>query len=111
RYAEILAPFTNEEKEQLYSDEMKEAIGGFDAYDLLTGVFSDSGATDPADAAMDVDVQTYLPGDLLVKMDIATMANSLEARSPLLDYKVMDLVAYRPADLENRGRSSTWILK
>ncbi|MEA2500426.1 MAG: hypothetical protein QOD01_537, partial [Actinomycetota bacterium] len=99
------------DKEQLYSDEMWEAIGGLDAYDLLTGVFSDSAATDPADAAMDVDVQTYLPGDLLVKMDIATMANSLEARSPLLDHKVMEFAASLPADMKIRGRTSKWLLK
>ncbi|MCW3043389.1 MAG: hypothetical protein JWL57_1547 [Actinobacteria bacterium] len=111
RYAEVVAAFTNADKEQLYSDEMWEAIGGLDAYDLLTGVFSDSAATDPADAAMDVDVQTYLPGDLLVKMDIATMANSLEARSPLLDHKVMEFAASLPADMKIRGRTSKWLLK
>jgi asparagine synthase (glutamine-hydrolysing) len=111
RYAEVVAAFTNADKAQLYSDEMQEAIGGLDAYDLLTGVFSDSAATDPADAAMDVDVQTYLPGDLLVKVDIATMANSLEARSPLLDHKLMEFAASLPADMKIRGRTSKWLLK
>ena len=45
---------------------------------------------------LDVDVQTYLPGDLLVKMDIATMAHSLEVRSPLLDHVLMERVARLP---------------
>ncbi|HEX9314697.1 MAG TPA: asparagine synthase-related protein, partial [Actinomycetota bacterium] len=63
------------------------------------------------DAAMDVDVQTYLPGDLLVKMDIATMANSLEARSPLLDHKVMEFAASLPSDMKIRGRTSKWLLR
>ena len=111
RYAEVVSVFTNAEKEQLYSDEMQEAIGGLDAYDLLIGAFSDSRAIDPADAAMDVDVQTYLPGELLVKTDIATMANSLEARSPLLDHKVMEFAASLPADMKIRGRTSKWLLK
>jgi asparagine synthase (glutamine-hydrolysing) len=111
RYAEVVAAFTNAEKEQLYSGEMREAIGGLDAYDLVTGAFADSQAVDPADAAMDVDVQTYLPGDLLVKVDIATMANSLEARSPLLDHKVMEFAASLPATMKIHGRTSKWLLK
>jgi asparagine synthase (glutamine-hydrolysing) len=45
---------------------------------------------------LDVDVQTYLPGDLLVKMDIASMAHSLEVRSPLLDHRLMEMSASLP---------------
>ena len=48
------------------------------------------------DVMLDVDVQTYLPDDLLVKMDIATMASSLEARSPLLDHELMEFAASLP---------------
>jgi asparagine synthase (glutamine-hydrolysing) len=56
-----------------------------------------------ADAVMATDVQTYLPNDLLVKMDIASMANSLEMRSPLLDQEVVEFVARLPADWKLRG--------
>lgn len=42
---------------------------------------------------LDVDVHTYLPGDLLVKVDIASMAYSLEARSPFLDHHMMEFLA------------------
>ncbi len=42
---------------------------------------------------LDVDIGTYLPDDLLVKIDIATMAHSLEARSPLLDHELMEFAA------------------
>ena len=111
RYAEVMASFTNADKEELYSDEMREAMEGVDSYDLLARAFAGSGATDPVDAAMDADVQTYLPGDLLVKMDIATMANSLETRSPLLDHKVMEFAASLPASMKVRGRTGKWLLK
>ena len=47
-----------------------------------------------------MDIQTYLADDLLVKMDIATMAHSLEARSPLLDPAVMDLAASLPLEMK-----------
>jgi asparagine synthase (glutamine-hydrolysing) len=48
------------------------------------------------------DVEHYLPGDLLVKMDIATMASSLEARSPFLDHKLMEFAARLPSQLKLR---------
>ena len=46
---------------------------------------------------LDTDVNTYLPGDLLVKMDIATMAYSVEGRSPFLDHHLMEFAAGLPA--------------
>ena len=52
---------------------------------------------------LDVDVNTYLPGDLLAKMDIASMAHSLEARSPLLDHEFMQMAASLPAEMKLRG--------
>jgi asparagine synthase (glutamine-hydrolysing) len=66
---------------------------------------------DPVDAAMAVDVQSYLPNDLLVKMDIATMANSLEARSPFLDHKVMEFSARLPVTYKVRGTTLKYLLK
>jgi asparagine synthase (glutamine-hydrolysing) len=65
---------------------------------------------DPVDAAMSVDVRSYLPYDLLVKVDIAAMASSLEGRSPLLDHEVMELAARLPAKMKLRGRRGKHIL-
>ena len=58
--------------------------------------YAASDADTVVERLLDVDVQSYLPDDLLVKMDIATMAHSIEARSPLLDPAVMDLAASLP---------------
>lgn len=63
------------------------------------------------DSMLDTDVHNYLPDDLLIKMDVATMAHSLEARSPFLDHKVMEFVARVPADLKLRGGESKHLLK
>jgi asparagine synthase (glutamine-hydrolysing) len=52
----------------------------------------------------ELDVHTYLPGDLLLKADIASMAHSLELRSPLLDWEVLELGISLPADLKAKGR-------
>ena len=65
----------------------------------------------PVDAAMSVDVRSYLPYDLLVKVDIAAMASSLEGRSPFLDHEVMELAAGLPASMKLKGRSGKHILK
>jgi asparagine synthase (glutamine-hydrolysing) len=51
-----------------------------------------------------LDVTTYLPGDLLPKADIASMAHSLELRSPLLDHGVLGLGLALPDSLKTRGR-------
>jgi asparagine synthase (glutamine-hydrolysing) len=63
------------------------------------------------DSMLDTDVNHYLPDDLLVKMDVATMAYSLEARSPFLDHKVMEFMARVPATLKLRGGLSKHLLK
>jgi asparagine synthase (glutamine-hydrolysing) len=57
----------------------------------------------PLDQALATDLQHYLPGDLLAKIDIATMACSLEARAPLLDYRLVEWVARLPAGFKQRG--------
>jgi asparagine synthase (glutamine-hydrolysing) len=63
------------------------------------------------DSMLDTDVNNYLPDDLLVKMDVATMAHSLEARSPFLDHKLMEFVARVPAGLKVRDGQSKFLLK
>ncbi|KPJ58990.1 MAG: hypothetical protein AMJ42_02360 [Deltaproteobacteria bacterium DG_8] len=54
---------------------------------------------------------SYLPEDLLVKVDIASMAHSLEARSPFIDHKVMEFAASLPSDLKLRGIENKYLLK
>jgi asparagine synthase (glutamine-hydrolysing) len=70
---------------------------------------NDAGAL--LDRMLAADVNHYLPDDLLVKMDVATMAHSLEGRSPLLDHKLMEFMARVPADLKLRGGQSKYLLK
>jgi asparagine synthase (glutamine-hydrolysing) len=60
---------------------------------------------------MAVDVQSYLPYDLLVKVDITAMANSLEARSPFLDHNAMEFAAGLPSNLKLKGREAKYLLK
>lgn len=68
-------------------------------------------ATSPLDHMRAMDMATYLPDDLLVKVDIASMAHSLEVRSPFLDQEVLALAARIPGDLLIKLRTTKWILR
>ena len=63
------------------------------------------------DGLQRLDVRTYLPGDLLVKADIASMAHSLELRSPLLDHRVLELGLSLPDRLKLSGRQGKVALR
>jgi asparagine synthase (glutamine-hydrolysing) len=69
-----------------------------------TSVFIPPGhAVDPFDRALSVDIARSLPDQLLFKMDIATMASSLEARAPLLDFRLVEWAARLPRSFKQRG--------
>jgi asparagine synthase (glutamine-hydrolysing) len=103
--------FSQEARRQLYGGEMRALLAQRDAGEWMTALFAGTRHLDPVEAAMAVDVRSYLPYDLLVKVDITTMAHSLEARSPLLDHEVMELAARLPVGLKLRGRESKYLLK
>jgi len=63
------------------------------------------------DTSLLADLMTYLPNDLLVKVDIATMAVSLEARSPFLDHHVIEFAASLPEKFKLRGLTTKYLLK
>ncbi|MCO6008535.1 asparagine synthase (glutamine-hydrolyzing) [Actinoallomurus purpureus] len=111
RYARLMSYFTPEQKAALYSDALRTQLAEVDSYDLFDDAFAASRADSDVCRVMDVDVNTYLPGDLLVKVDIATMANSLEARSPFLDQDLMEWAAGLPARLKVRSGTTKYLLK
>jgi asparagine synthase (glutamine-hydrolysing) len=86
--------------------------GGVAAKDgLIAAWFDQARELDAVDAALAVDTRFYLPTDLLVKMDIASMANSLEVRSPLLDHHLVEFVAQLPSALKINGTTLKRLLK
>jgi len=100
RYLAQNSKFSEAERRSLYTPEHAAALGPSRAADVLLAPWRRSGAEDLLDRFLDVDVNSYLPGDLLAKMDIATMAYSLEGRSPLLDPELMQLAASLPAQMK-----------
>ncbi len=115
RYAHWLSYFSEADKQSLYSADFAAQLNGVRRGTWLPELIEEFCRNyppgDPVDAALAADVQGYLPFDLLVKVDIATMANSLEARSPLLDQEVMEFAAQLPADMKLRGRNLKHLLK
>jgi asparagine synthase (glutamine-hydrolysing) len=111
RYAMWVAYFTERERERMYTPELRAQFGERTAPSVIRDAWHDSDAEDPVNRLLDVDVNTYLPGDLLVKMDIASMAHSLEVRSPLLDHEFMELAAGFPGAWKLSGGTSKKLFK
>jgi len=111
RYAKWMSHFDNALKAELCTDDFLRASGDPDSEALVVEAYRTSDAPDLVDATLDVDVRTYLPEDLLVKVDIATMAHGLEARSPFVDHEVMEFCASLPSDLKLRGTVKKYLLK
>jgi asparagine synthase (glutamine-hydrolysing) len=111
RYARLGGHFTPEERQSLYTDAFRVTVAGTDAEGVFEESFAQSDAEDWTDTALNADVNLYLADDLLVKMDRATMAHSLEARSPLLDHILMEYVATLPRSFKLSGFEKKRLLK
>jgi asparagine synthase (glutamine-hydrolysing) len=112
RYGRWMASFSESQLAALYRPEFAETVHhGADARATSEALFDDARGLHPVDAAMSVDVRSYLPYDLLVKVDIATMVHSLEARSPLLDHKLMQCAASLPVALKLHRGHAKYLLK
>jgi asparagine synthase (glutamine-hydrolysing) len=110
RYARAMSRFGLDLRESLYTPEFSAALTQ-PAAATIAEPWAESTARNPIDRMLDVDQRTYLSGDLLVKMDIATMAYGLEARSPLLDQELVALGAALPSRFKVRGREKKIALR
>lgn len=111
RYYRWMSTFKPAVRAKIYTDEFTRAINGYDASDVLAKWFDRATGLGIVDSALLTDQMTYLPNDLLVKVDIATMANSLEARSPFLDHKVIEFAASLPENLKVNRFRPKYLLK
>jgi asparagine synthase (glutamine-hydrolysing) len=111
RYSRWVSHFRPPLKDELCSVDFRRAAGEDDYAELIRTAYADALGLDLVDSTLSVDVETYLPGDLLVKMDVATMAHSVETRSPFLDHEFMELCASLPSSFKLRGRTTKYLLK
>src|SRR5437773_347883 len=111
RYLRWMSAFDENAKRDLYSEEFRRQTAGISAVDILQPWFAKANGAGIVDASLLADTMTYLPNDLLVKMDIASMTVSLEARSPFLDHHLMEFAASLPEKLKLRGITTKYLLK
>jgi asparagine synthase (glutamine-hydrolysing) len=108
RYGRTIAFFSDRDKDRGYGDALRGQSTG-STLDLLEPYFAEAGNL--VSGANWADFHTYLPDDLMVKVDVASMAHGLEARSPLLDHELLEWAARIPADVRMRGGALKGLFK
>jgi len=106
RYAPYICHMLSQEAESVW-----EGPRPGDELAALRSAYEQADGDTRLDRILETDVVTYLPDDLLVKIDRASMAHSLEARSPFLDHRVVEFAARIPSKYKWRRGSKKWILK
>lgn len=103
--------FGPDEKDELYTSEFRRTVQGADSLDLLIDWFEKVASSNLLDQLLGVDTMSYLPDDLLVKVDRATMAHGLEARSPFLDHHLVEFCAALPTEYKIRHGETKYLLR
>jgi len=111
RYFRWMSTFDRDAKHKLYTAGFSSSIRSADPFEFVNRWFARSNGSGNLDSNLLADQMTYLPNDLLVKVDIATMANSLEARSPFLDHRLIEFAASIPESLKMRRFETKSLLK
>ena len=111
RYLRWTSAISEELKTQLCTRDFLTRTATAQAIGLVQPWFEGNGEIDIVDRGLMADTANYLPNDLLVKVDIASMAVSLEARSPFLDHHLMEFAASLPARYKLRGLTTKYLLK
>lgn len=97
--------------EQVLSDRIRNACTGYDPAGHTTRYWDKMRGADHVATMLYTDLKTYLPGDILVKVDRMSMANSLEVRAPFLDYRIIEFAAKLPSQWKIKGNNKKIILK
>jgi asparagine synthase (glutamine-hydrolysing) len=114
RHLKMIGYFSEDDKADLYTADFRSRLGdeAGSALGYLKKAFDGCKSQDFINRLLYVDFKTYLPECLMTKIDIATMANSLEGRSPFLDHEFVELVYGLPGEWKLKGlRGHKWILK
>ena len=113
RYIDSISHFNGPKKRKLYSSEIRTKMNGsFERGEKLFRQIAGSvGSDDPVENLLYLDSKTYLPADILTKVDRMSMASSLEARSPLLDHELIEYVTRIPSSMKLKGNATKYIFK
>ncbi|MEZ5710789.1 MAG: amidotransferase 1, exosortase A system-associated [Blastomonas sp.] len=110
-YADAVGVTAHGARQLLYADSQNTALGGYRAEDRLVTLMQNAPVRSGLDAAQYADLTFWLTGDILTKVDRTSMAVSLEAREPLLDYRLIEFCATLPESMRVKGRQGKWLMK
>ena len=113
RYIDSISHFGNLKKEALYAGNFRRNLNGDfgKAASIYKEIANGVSSGNPIDKLLYLDSKTYLPSDILTKVDRMTMAASLEARAPLLDHELIEYVCKIPAGFKLKGGETKYIFK
>ena len=111
RYARLITYERPETLRRALSDDMADVAARVSAPASFGRLAAEGGTADPVSTLQHIDIHTYLPDDILAKVDRTSMAVSLEARVPLLDHRLMEFVATIPSSLKLRDGTGKYLLK
>lgn len=100
-----------DQRDALFSDNLKQQLDGYSAINTFNEYAERAPTDDPMSLIQYIDIKTYLVGDILTKVDRASMAHSLEVRVPLLDHKFVEWISSLPAKCKLKGSEGKYVLK
>jgi asparagine synthase (glutamine-hydrolysing) len=98
-------------RQQMFSSGFRSKLQGYRAVEVMRGYAKDAPTDDPLSLIQYIDMKTYLPGDILTKVDRASMAHALEVRVPLLDHQFVEWVSGLPSGCKLRNGEGKHIFK
>jgi asparagine synthase (glutamine-hydrolysing) len=110
-YYRTMAKVHHDQRRALLAPGLRAQLAGHHPGDRIAALMKESGTDDALAQAQYADINTWLPGDILTKVDRTSMANSLEARAPLLDHRLVQFGVSLPAALKLRRGSGKYVLK
>ncbi|MDD5034952.1 MAG: amidotransferase 1, exosortase A system-associated [Methylococcaceae bacterium] len=99
------------QRNRVFSANFKLELQGYRAIEVMREHAARAPTRHPLSLVQYLDMKTYLPGDILTKVDRASMAHALEVRVPLLDHSLVEWISSLPPDLKLRGREGKYLLK
>jgi len=111
QYVRYFCAFTNADKVDLYTPAFAASRAGEDSVALVEELYRRADGEGFLDRTLWVDMHSYLPDDILAKVDIAGMGNALETRAPFLDQRLLEFAAACPPALKLRGTTGKYLLK
>ena len=97
--------------EKILTDDFRQSLAGYDSADITREAYHAADTDDHLSKVLYTDIKTFLPGGILTKVDRMSMANSLETRAPILDYRVVEYAATIPSSLKLKDKETKYILK